>query len=82
MVAPPSARVLRLRASSPRPFAKLAKKFGAVLGPLLSIVGQVLSWGAKGAAFLAENMWMLSLFLTYVVYDRLRGWRIQGKSKS
>jgi hypothetical protein len=71
--------VIRKGAQATSKFAKavanLAKKFGAVLGPLLSIVGQVLSWGAKGLAFLAENMWMLAVFLTYVAYDRLKGWR-------
>ena len=69
--------VIRKGAQATSKFAKavanLAKKFGAVLGPLLSIVGQVLSWGAKGLAFLAENMWMLAVFLTYVAYDRLKG---------
>jgi hypothetical protein len=49
--------------------ANLAGKVGPVLASILNLVANVLSWGVKGTAFLAKNLWILALALTYFLYN-------------
>ena len=37
----------------------LGKKLGPLIAPLLNLMAQAISWGAKGIAFLSKNLWML-----------------------
>ena len=52
--------------------ANLAGKVGPVLASVLNLIAKVLSWGAKGIAFLANNLWILALALTYFLYNEYR----------
>ena len=52
--------------------AKIAKKLAPVFGAVLSIMGSVLSLGAKGLAWLANNLWSLALLLAYLAYEEIR----------
>ena len=52
--------------------ANLAKKAGPAIATILNILAQVLTWGAKAFEFLSRNLWIVALFLTYLVYDRMR----------
>ena len=52
--------------------ANLAGKVGPILAPVLNLVAKVLGWGAKGIAFLANNLWILALALTYFLYNEYK----------
>ena len=52
--------------------AKIAKKLAPVFGAVLNLIGSVLSLGAKGLAWLANNLWSLALLLAYLAYEELR----------
>ncbi len=52
--------------------ANLAKKAGPAIATILNILAQVLTWGAKALEFLSRNLWIVALFLTYLVYDRMK----------
>ena len=58
--------------------ANLAKKLGPLLAPLLNLISQILTWGAKGIAFLAKNLWILAIALAYFLYNR---WKEYCKDK-
>ena len=49
--------------------ANLGKKRLPVLGPLLNVIAQAISWGAKGLAWLASNLWVLVLAALWFIYD-------------
>ena len=51
---------------------KIAKKLAPVFGAVLNIIGSVLSLGAKGLAWLANNLWTLALLLVYLAYEELK----------
>ena len=51
--------------------AKIAKKSAPVFGALLNLIGSALSLGAKGLAWLANNLWALALLLAYLAYEEL-----------
>ncbi len=53
--------------------ANLAKKAGPAIATILNVLAQVLTWGAKALEFLSRNLWIVALFLTYLVYDTIRG---------
>ncbi len=59
--------------------ANLAKKAGPVIATILNILAQVLTWGAKALEFLSRNLWIVALFLTYLVYDTVKG-RMRSKN--
>ena len=46
--------------------------FGAVISAVLNLISQVLSWGAKGIAFLAKNLWILAIAITYFLYEEYK----------
>ena len=52
--------------------ANLAGKVGPVLSSVLNLVAKVLGWGAKGIAFVANNLWILALALTYFLYNEYK----------
>ena len=52
--------------------ANLAKKAGPAIAAILNVLAQVLTWGAKALEFLSRNLWIVALFLTYLVYDRMK----------
>ncbi|CAB4002519.1 Hypothetical predicted protein [Paramuricea clavata] len=49
--------------------ANLAKKAGPILVPILNTIATALSWGARGVAWLASNLWVVVVAITLVVYD-------------
>ena len=60
-------------------FANLAKKAGPAIATILNVLAQALSWGAKALEFLSRNLWIVALFLTYLVYDTIKG-RMKSKN--
>ncbi|CAB4040538.1 Hypothetical predicted protein [Paramuricea clavata] len=52
--------------------ANQAGKVGPVLASVLNLIAKVLGWGAKGIAFLAKNLWILALALTYFLYNEYK----------
>ncbi len=59
--------------------ANLAKKAGPAIAAILNVLAQVLTWGAKALEFLSRNLWIVALFLTYLVYDTVKG-RMKSKN--
>ncbi len=59
--------------------ANLAKKAGPAIATILNILAQALTWGAKALEFLSRNLWIVALFLTYLVYDTVKG-RMRSKN--
>ena len=52
--------------------ANVAKKLGPLIGPILNLIAQMLTWGAKGIEFLSKNLWLLAIALAYFVYDQYK----------
>ena len=52
--------------------ANLAKKFGPVLAALGNLIAKILTLGAKGITWLSQNLWLLALALTYLVYNEYK----------
>ena len=52
--------------------ANIGKNFGAVISSVLNLIVQILSWGAKGVAFLAKNLWILAIAITYFLYKEYK----------
>ena len=48
---------------------KLAGKAGPVLGALLNLATGLLKLGSKAVSFLAENLWILVLMITYALWN-------------
>ena len=72
-----SARKAILRGSQATgKFAKtlynLGKKLGSLAAPLLNIIAQVISFGAKGLAWLASNLWVLVVAFTLYLVGEYR----------
>ncbi len=59
--------------------ANLAKKAGPAIATILNVLAQVLTWRAKALEFLSRNLWIVALFLTYLVYDTVKG-RMKSKN--
>ena len=59
--------------------ANLAKKAGPAIATILNVLAQALTWGAKALEFLSRNLWIVALFLTYLVYDTVKG-RMKSKN--
>ena len=51
---------------------KIKSKLWPVLGPLLNIIAQAMSWGAKGLAWLANNLWVLAIAFVWFIYDQYK----------
>ena len=52
--------------------AKIAKKLKPVFGAMLNFLGSVLSLGAKGLAWISNNLWSLALLLVFLAYKEIR----------
>ena len=50
----------------------IGKNFGALISSLLNLVGSILAWGAKGITFLAKNLWILAIAITYFLYNEYK----------
>ena len=50
----------------------IGKNFGALISSLLTLVGSILAWGAKGILFLSKNLWILVLATTYFLYNEYK----------
>ena len=53
----------------------LGKKLGSLIAPLLNILAQAISLGAKGLSWLASNLWVLAIALTLYIYEQLKARR-------
>jgi hypothetical protein len=47
--------------------ARLAKNSLPILVPLINMLATVFSWGAKGLAFLARNLWIVAIMITGII---------------
>ena len=61
--------------------ANIGKNFGAVISAVLNLISQILSWGAKGIAFLAKNLWILAIAITYFLYEEYKEYKKNNKKK-
>ena len=52
--------------------AGLAKSALPILVPILNLLSTVLSWGAKGLAFLAQNLWIVAVLIAGAIYKYLQ----------
>ena len=53
----------------------LGKKLGPLIAPLLNLMAQAISWGAKGIAFLAKNLWMIVIAFAWFLYNAYKSYR-------
>ena len=44
----------------------IGKKLGPLIAPLLNLMAQAISWGAKGIEFLSRNLWMLAVAFAWL----------------
>ena len=52
--------------------AGLAKSALPILVPILNLLSTILSWGAKGLAFLAQNLWIVAVLIAGAIYKYLQ----------
>ena len=50
---------------------EVGKKLAPFLGAAVSLIGNILLLGAKGLRWIAKNLWVLPLFITYLVYQEI-----------
>jgi hypothetical protein len=55
--------------------AGLAKSALPILVPILNLLNTILSWGAKGLAFLAQNLWIVAVLIAGAIYKYLQSRR-------
>ena len=48
------------------------KKFGQGITTLLSIISHALAWGAAGVKWLANNLWLVVVGITLIIYNEYR----------
>ena len=53
----------------------LGKKLGPLIAPLLNLMAQAISWGAKGIAFLSKNLWMIVIAFAWFLYNAYKSYR-------
>ena len=53
----------------------LGKKLGPLIAPLLNLMAQAISWGAKGIAFLAKNLWMIVIAFAWFLFKAYRSYK-------
>ena len=53
----------------------LGKKLGPLIAPLLNLMAQAISWGAKGIAFLSKNLWMIVVAFTWFLYNAYKSYK-------
>ena len=52
--------------------ANIGKKLWPLLGPLLNILAQAISLGAKGLAWLSRNLWVPAIAFAWFLYDQFK----------
>ena len=52
--------------------SNIGKNFVAVISAILNLIGNILLWGAKGITFLAKNLWILTIIITYFLYNEYK----------
>jgi hypothetical protein len=55
--------------------AGLSKSALPILVPILNLLSTILSWGAKGLAFLAQNLWIVAILIAGAIYKYLQSKR-------
>ena len=45
----------------------IGKKLGPLIAPLLNLMAQAISWGAKGLEFLSKNLWLLAVAFAWLL---------------
>ena len=55
--------------------AGLEKSALPILVPILNLLSTILSWGAKGLAFLAQNLWIVAVLIAGAIYKYLQSRR-------
>ena len=55
--------------------AKFAKAALPILVPILNLLSTILSWGAKGLAFLSKNLWIVAILIAGAIYKYLQNRR-------
>jgi hypothetical protein len=55
--------------------AKFAKAALPILVPILNLLSTILSWGTKGLAFLAKNLWILAILIAGAIFKYLQNRR-------
>jgi hypothetical protein len=57
--------------------AKFAKAALPILAPILNMlyISTILSWGAKGLAFLAQNLWIVAIMIARAIFRYLQNRR-------
>ena len=52
----------------------LGKKLGPLIAPLLNLMAQAISWGAKGIASLSKNLWMIVVAFAWFLYNTFKSY--------
>ena len=47
----------------------IGKKLGPLIAPMLNLMAQAITWGAKGIEFLSKNLWLIVVAFAYFAYD-------------
>ena len=47
----------------------VGKKLGPLIAPLLNLMAQAISWGAKGLEILSKNLWMLAVAFAWILKE-------------
>ena len=50
----------------------VGKKLGSFIAPLLNIIAQIISLGAKGLEWLASNLWALVIAFILYIYSQYK----------
>ena len=60
---------------------KFAKAALPILVPILNMLSTILSWGAKGLAFLAQNLWIVAIVIAGAIFRYLQNRRTQQRKQ-
>ena len=47
----------------------IGKKLGPLIAPMLNLMAQAITWGAKGIEFLSKNLWLIAVAFAWFLYD-------------
>lgn len=47
----------------------IGKKLGPLIAPILNLMAQAISWGAKGIEFLSKNLWLIVVAFAWFAYN-------------
>ena len=57
----------------------IGKKLGPLIAPLLNLMAQAISWGAKGLEFLSRNLWLIAVAFAWFLTRLTRFTRVIKK---